>query len=81
MSLYVTVPIGTEVIELNPDCAFSAAYEEGVLMITVDTRGQHVHQRLGLSTKTRLHWGKDHCFEAQELSAGDIGNKKVRGHG
>jgi hypothetical protein len=69
MSLYVTVPIGTEVIELNPDCAFSAAYEEGVLMITIDTRSQHVHQRLGLSTKTRLHWGKDNCFEAQELSA------------
>jgi hypothetical protein len=38
MSLYVTVPISTEVIELNPDCAFSTAYEDGVLMITVDTR-------------------------------------------
>jgi hypothetical protein len=50
MSLYVTVPIGTEVIELNPDCAFSTAYEDGVLMITVDTRCQNVHQRLGLST-------------------------------
>jgi hypothetical protein len=69
MSLYVTVPIGTEVIELNPDCAFSTAYEDGVLMITVDTRCQNVHQRLGLSTKTRLHWGKDNSFEAQELSA------------
>ena len=69
MSLYVTVPISTEVIELNPDCAFSAAYEDGVLMITVDTRCQDVHQRLGLSTKTRLHWGKDNSFEAQELSA------------
>ena len=54
MSLYVTVPIGTEVIELNPDCAFSTAYEDGVLMITVDTRCQNVHQRLRLSTKTRL---------------------------
>jgi transposase len=69
MSLYVTVPIGTEVIELNPDCAFSTAYEDGVLMIRVDTRCQNVHQRLGLSTKTRLHWGKDNSFEAQELSA------------
>jgi hypothetical protein len=69
MSLYVTVPISTEVIELNPDCAFSTAYEDGVLMITVDTRCQKVHQRLRLSTKTRLHWGKDNSFEAQELSA------------
>jgi hypothetical protein len=69
MSLYVTVPISTEVIELNPACAFSTAYEDGVLMITVDTRCQNVHQRLGLSTKTRLHWGKDNSFEAQELSA------------
>ncbi len=69
MSLYVTVPISTEVIESNPDCAFRAAYEEGVLMITVDTRGQHVHQRLGLSTKTRLHGGQENRFGAQELSA------------
>ncbi|MFN2524703.1 MAG: hypothetical protein ABR505_00330 [Actinomycetota bacterium] len=69
MSLYVTVPISTEVIESNPDCVFRAAYEEGVLMITIDTRGQNVHQRLGRSTKTRLHWGKDNSFEAQELSA------------
>jgi Transposase len=69
MSLYVTVPLSTEVIESNPDCAFSTAYEDGVLMIRVDTRCQHVHQRLGLSTKTRLHWGKDNSFEAQELSA------------
>src|SRR2546430_14176306 len=65
MSRYVTVPISTEGIELNPDCAFSTAYEDGVLMITVDTRCQNVHQRLGLSTKTRLHWGKDKSFEAQ----------------
>jgi hypothetical protein len=69
MSLYVTVPISTEVIELNPDCAFNTACEDGVLVITVDTRCQNVHQRLGLSTKTRLHWGKDNRFEAQELSA------------
>ena len=51
MSLYVTVPISTEVIESNPDCAFSSAYEEGALIITVDTRCQNVHQRLGLCTK------------------------------
>ena len=69
MSLYVTVPISTEVIELNPDCAFNTACEDGVLVIRVDTRCQNVHQRLGLSTKTRLHWGKDNRFEAQELSA------------
>ncbi len=69
MSRYVTVPISTEVIELNLDCAFSTAYEDGVLMIRVDTRCQNVHQRLGLSTKTRLPWGKDTSFEAQELSA------------
>ena len=61
----MTVPISTEGIELNPDCAFSTAYEDGVLMITVDTRCQDIHQHLGLSTKTRLHWGKDNSFEAQ----------------
>ena len=68
MAQFVTVPISTEVIESNPDCALSGAYENGVLVITIDTRGQNVHQRLGLGTKTRLHWGAEHRFEVQELS-------------
>jgi len=69
MALHVTVPVSTEVIESNPDCTISGAYENGVLMITIDTRHQNIHQRLGLSTKTKLHWGKEHVFEIQELSA------------
>ncbi len=62
MALFVTVPISTEVIESNPDCALSGAY-----WITIDSRGQNVHQRLGLGSKTRLHWGAEHRFEVQEF--------------
>ena len=40
-----------------------------MLRITIDTRHQHVHQRLGLSTKTQLHGGKEPVVEVQELSA------------
>ncbi len=69
MALQVTVPISTAVIEANPDCAISGTYENGQLVITIDTRPQRVHQRLGLSTKTQLHWGKEHAFDVQELSA------------
>jgi hypothetical protein len=69
MALHVTVPVSTEVIESNPDCIIRGAYEEGVLMITIDTRGQNIHQRLGLDKKTQLHWGSEHVFEVQELSA------------
>ena len=36
--------------------------------ITIDTRIQNVHQRLGLGTKTRLYWGDENIYEAQELS-------------
>jgi hypothetical protein len=68
MGLFVTVPISTEVIELNPDCRFSSGYENGVLMISVDTRSQNVHPRLGLWTQTELHWGEEHEFFVQELS-------------
>ncbi len=39
-ALFVAVPISTEVIESNPDCALSGAYENGVLVITIDSRGQ-----------------------------------------
>jgi hypothetical protein len=50
MALHVTVPISTAVLEANPDCAISGTYENGQLVITIDIRPQHVHQRLGLST-------------------------------
>jgi hypothetical protein len=68
MAVYVTVPVSTEVIESNPDCKFSGTYENGALVITIDTRNQNHHQRLGLGTKTPLHWGQEHSFEVQELS-------------
>lgn len=69
MSVHVTVPITTEVIKLNPDCQISGEYEEGRLVLTIDTRDQNHHERLGLGTKVPLYWGKQYSFEAQELSA------------
>lgn len=68
MSVQVLVPVSTEVINGNPDCRISGAYEDGVLMITIDTRKQNVHRRLGLSTKTKLVWGRENEFVVQELS-------------
>lgn len=67
MSLYVTVPLSTEVIESPPAGTCSSAYEEGALSITVDTRYQHLPQRLG--PKTPRHGGAENSFEGQELSA------------
>lgn len=68
MAVYVTVPVSTEVIESNPDCKISGAYENGALLITIDTCHQNHHQHLGLANQTRLHWGHQHSFEVQELS-------------
>ena len=62
------VPISTNVIESNPDCTIDGIYENGCLVVKVDTRDQNHHQRLGLPTKTQLYWGKCYQFEAQELS-------------
>jgi len=69
MSINVNVPISTEVIESNPDCKISGCYENGVLLLTIDTRSQNIHHRLGLGTKTRLYFGRENSFEVQELSA------------
>jgi transposase-like protein len=69
MGLNITVPISTEVIESNPDCKISGEYKNGMLVITIDTREQNHHQRLGLGSKVTLSWGKEHEFEVQELSA------------
>ena len=68
MALYVTIPISTEVIEQNSDCKIEGTYENGKLVITIDTRHQNHHQRLGLGTKTKLYWGQEHAYEVQELS-------------
>ncbi|MEW6732340.1 MAG: hypothetical protein AB1489_13515 [Acidobacteriota bacterium] len=69
MAVYVNVPISTEVIESNPDCKISGAYENGRLVITIDTSEENHHQRLGISTKTKLNWYRDNSYEVQELSA------------
>lgn len=66
--IHVSVPVSTEVINANPDAAIGGAYEEGALVITIDTRQQHIHQRLGLGTRTKLHLTREHTFFAQELS-------------
>lgn len=68
MVMHVSVPVSTEVINANADCRISGAYVDFALVITIDTRGQNVHQRLGLGTKTKLHWGAEHEFLVQEMS-------------
>ena len=42
--------------------------EDGRLVITIDTRNQNHHQRLGLGYKVKLHFGQRREYEAQELS-------------
>lgn len=69
MSFYIKIPISTEVIESNPDCKIKGVYKNKALVITIDTRNENIHQRLGLGTKTRLYWGKKRSFEIQELSS------------
>src|SRR5436190_12745049 len=64
----ISVPVSTEVVTANRDCLFSGAYEDGALVVTIDTRTQNVHQRLGLGTRVALHWGADNEFLVQELS-------------
>ena len=68
MALSVTIPISTEVIENNPDCKIQGQYEKGRVVIRIDTRHQNHHQRLGISTRTQLHWGDEYEYEVQELS-------------
>jgi hypothetical protein len=68
MPLCVTVPITTEVIEGNPDCALRGDCADGRIVVTVDTHPQCHHRHLGLGTKTPLHWTEEYEYEAQELS-------------
>lgn len=67
-TVHVSVPISTEVTGANPDCRISGAYEDGALVITIDPRKQNVHQRLGLSTRTKLHFTGRNEYFVQELS-------------
>jgi len=56
------------VIENNPDCKIQGQYDQGRIVIRIDTRHQNHHQRLGISTHTKLHWGDEYEYEVQELS-------------
>lgn len=58
MSVQITVPITTAVIEANADCKMSGRYEDGALVITIDTQHQNHPQRLGIPKRTPLYWGK-----------------------
>ncbi len=69
MSVRIKVPITTGVIESNADCKIDGCYKEGALVITIDTRPQNHHRRLGIPKGTLLYWGKKYEYEAQELSA------------
>lgn len=66
--VHVSVPVSTEVLNANRDCQFSGSDEVGALVITIDTRMQNLHQRLGLGTTVRLHWEGENEFRVQELS-------------
>ena len=68
MAVSVRVPVSTEVIEQNSDSKITGAYEDGRLVITLDTRNQNHHRRLGLGGKVKLHFGQSREYEAQELS-------------
>ena len=59
MPLQVRIPVSTEVIENNPDCQIEGIYAQERIVILIDTRHQHHHQRLRLSTQTALHWGEE----------------------
>lgn len=80
LALDVTVPMSREVSEANPDCQIRGAYEKGVLMSTLDTRHQTHQQRLGVGSKTDLHWGPEQCLEAPEVSgvAGPLRSRVLR---
>ena len=54
--------------------------EKGVLMSTLDTRHQTHQQRLGVGSKTDLHWGPEQCLEAPEVSgvAGPLRSRVLR---
>lgn len=67
-TVQVSVPVSTEVIHANADCRISGAYDEGILVITIDTRKQNIHQRLGLPTRTKLHFTGQNEYLVQELS-------------
>lgn len=66
--VFLRVGISTAAICANRDSKISGAQEDKALVITIDTREQNVHQRLGLGTKTKITWGETNRFEAQELS-------------
>lgn len=66
--MYIQIPVKTEVIEKNEDICTSGKFEDGKIVIEMDTRKRGYKKLLDLPRGVHVEWINERTFDVQELS-------------
>src|SRR6266849_896819 len=67
--MYISIPVTTEVIEKNQDICKEGRYENGQIIIEIDTRRRDYKRLFELPRGTPIEWMNERTFDVQELSS------------
>jgi hypothetical protein len=67
--MYIQIPVKTEVMEKNEDIGTNGKFENGKIVIEMDTRKRDYQKILGVPRGEPIEWINERTFEVQELSS------------
>src|SRR3989442_512563 len=67
--MYISIPVTTEVIEKNQDICKEGRYENGQIIIEIDTRRRDYKRLFEWPRGTSIEWMNERTFDVQELSS------------
>jgi len=67
--MYIQIPVKTEVMEKNADIGTNGKFENGKIVIEMDTRKRDYQKILGVPRGEPIEWINERTFEVQELSS------------
>jgi hypothetical protein len=67
--MYIQIPVKTEIIEKNKDICLNGKFEDGKIVIEMDTRKREYSQTLNRPRGQQIQWINERRFDVQELSS------------
>ena len=67
--MYIQIPVKTEVMERNEDIGTNGKFENGKIVIEMDTRKRDYKKVVGVPRGEPIEWINERTFEVQELSS------------
>ena len=67
--MYIQIPVKTEVMERNEDIGTNGKFEDGKIVIEMDTRKRDYKKIMAVPRGEPIEWINERTFEVQELSS------------